>query len=65
MYVAGHDGDTFGMSSTQICIFHQSNKISFSTFLKSQKCFSCPVVILFSDVVADFSNKTAKWYLSY
>jgi len=34
--ILGHDGNTLGVDSTQVGIFKESNKVSFSSFLEGQ-----------------------------
>nr|AFK34563.1 unknown [Lotus japonicus] len=60
--VLGHNGHPLSMDSTEIGILKQSNKISFSSFLKSKYSMALePQISL--EVLCNFTNKTLEGQL--
>ena len=55
--VLGHNGNTLGVNSTQVCILKQTNKVSFGGFLKGQHGRTLESKIGL-EVLGDLTNKT-------
>ena len=61
--VLGHDGDTLGVDSAQVCVLKETNKIGFTGLLKSTNSSTLePEVSL--EVLSDLTNKTLEGQLS-
>jgi len=59
-----HNGNSLSMNSTKIGIFKQTNKISFSCFLKSRNSATLESEICF-EILSDFSNQSLERKLPY
>jgi len=57
-----HNCNSLSMNSTKVGIFKQTNKISFSGFLKSRNSAALEPEIGF-EILSDFSNQSLEWKL--
>ncbi|PNX61597.1 hypothetical protein L195_g052542 [Trifolium pratense] len=55
-----HNSNSLSMNSTKISIFKQTNKISFSSFLKCRNSTTLESQIGF-EILSDFSNQSLEW----
>lgn len=63
--VFGHNGDTFCMNGTQVCVFEQTNQVCFSSLLDiSDEMISVNILNENNDLSRSFNNQTA-FILSY
>ena len=61
--VLGHDGNTLGMDGAQVGVLEESNKVSLSSFLKSQDSRSLESKISL-EVLGDLTNKSLEGKLA-
>ena len=59
-----HNSNSLSMNGTKISILKQTNKISFSSFLKSGNITALESEICF-EILCDFTNKSLEWKLPY
>lgn len=58
-----HDGNSFGVDSTQVSIFKKSNEIGFGRFLQSKNSSGLKTEIGL-EILGNFANKALEWSLA-
>jgi hypothetical protein len=56
LHILEHDGDTFCMNGTQVCILIQANKVSLGCFLYCQNCLTLELQVI-SVLLCNFANQ--------
>ena len=57
LHIFGHNGDSFGMNGTEICVFKQAHKISFRSFLQCKDGLRTETKIIL-EFLSNFTNQS-------
>ncbi|KRY04119.1 hypothetical protein T12_5679, partial [Trichinella patagoniensis] len=58
-----HDGHPLCMDSTKVCVFKETNKVGFCSFLQCKHCMALETQISL-EVLGDFTHQPLKWKLA-